>query len=83
MAEWIEVLVRKIRYAGSTPVGDSKKNVPVVKWFNTLVCKTNIQRFESVRGLKIKFIEIYLVVNQLALGCRIWNADNVGSSPIY
>ena len=40
-------------------------------------------RFESGTRLKIKFIEIYLVVNQLALGCRIWNADNVGSSPIY
>lgn len=37
--------------------------------------------FES--HLLYKLFEIQLVVNQLALGCRIWNADNGGSSSLY
>lgn len=54
------------------------------EWYENIT-EEQRQFFETYRnGNKtLQFIEIYLVVNQLALGCRIWNADNVGSSPIY
>lgn len=44
------------KVVGSNPAGGTKKYAQMGKWSNLSVCKTDIRRFESGSGLKIKNI---------------------------